>query len=283
MNDITLNAHNKEEFPPIHTTETDSYFKKIPIIKNYFRLLIKYWWTPPCLLVFQLIIALLTMFLFPASLVENLTFIILLLLFITEIIKWILLTRKKLWLKLFASIIIMVFICVFILPIFSFAALSAPDGYARHHPIPEGVKCNIPLEYQFYDDIHKRNDALSDKQTIDSLNTNEYLQIWDDYQGGIYVYDFYYSALPSGTIFLKCYEVGKNECLSETSLTDGSSVRISATNKFSKLVNRKQFTIYEGDFDEYYAVRVEVWHRDSANCKEVKLIEKIYRMEGWQR
>ena len=95
MNDITLNAHNKEEFPPMHTTETDSYFKKIPIIKNYFRLLIKYWWTPPCLLVFQLIIALLTMFLFPASLVENLTFIILLLLFITEIIKWILLTKKS--------------------------------------------------------------------------------------------------------------------------------------------------------------------------------------------
>lgn len=32
---------------------------------------------------------------------------------------------------------------------------------------------------------------------------------------------------------------------------------------------------------KYYAVRVEVWHRDKTSRKETKLLEKIYRMEGW--
>ena len=43
------------------------------------------------------------------------------------------------------------------------------------------------------------------------------------------------------------------------------------------------FTIYEGDFEHYYAARVEVWHRDAATHQERKLAEKIYRVDGWMR
>ena len=43
------------------------------------------------------------------------------------------------------------------------------------------------------------------------------------------------------------------------------------------------FTVYEGDWGDYYAVRVEVWHHDTSTGSEHKVNEKIYRMQGWQR
>ncbi len=52
---------------------------------------------------------------------------------------------------------------------------------------------------------------------------------------------------------------------------------------FSKIVDKQKFTIYEGDWGDYYAVRVEVWHRDASTKNETKLLEKIYHMEGWMR
>ena len=60
-------------------------------------------------------------------------------------------------------------------------------------------------------------------------------------------------------------------------------VPCTATLSFSTLVNKREFVIYEGDWGDYYAVRVEVWHRDSVTHQESKLMEKVYRMEGWMR
>lgn len=62
-----------------------------------------------------------------------------------------------------------------------------------------------------------------------------------------------------------------------------SRVTHNVTSSFSKIVNKQEFTIYEGDWGDYYAVRVEVWHQDASTGKEEKLLEKIYRMEGWMR
>lgn len=89
--------------------------------------------------------------------------------------------------------------------------------------------------------------------------------------------------LPAGTVFLRCFEAGKNEPLSADELGEWSKVSHPATAYFSKIVDKKEFTIFEGDWGEYYAVRVEVWHRDSATRKEQKLTEKYYRLEGWMR
>lgn len=49
------------------------------------------------------------------------------------------------------------------------------------------------------------------------------------------------------------------------------------------LKSRKRFTIYEGDWGDYYAARIEVWHKDAATGEETKLCEKTYRVEGWMR
>ena len=52
---------------------------------------------------------------------------------------------------------------------------------------------------------------------------------------------------------------------------------------FSKLVDKQRFTIYEGDWFDYYAARIEVWFKDTKTGDEKKLLEKVYRVEGWMR
>ena len=62
-----------------------------------------------------------------------------------------------------------------------------------------------------------------------------------------------------------------------------STVSIESTKTFSQVVDKKEFTIYEGDWGDYYAARIEVWHRDANTGEEKKLMDKVYRVEGWMR
>ena len=85
------------------------------------------------------------------------------------------------------------------------------DPFGEKHPIPQDMEFNIPLDMESHDN-----------PVADSLDTDSYLQIRNDFQGGIYLYDF-------------------------------------------------------------YAARIEVWHKDAATGEETKLCEKTYRVEGWMR
>ena len=146
------------------------------------------------------------------------------------------------------------------------------DEFGKKHPIPEGLEYSIPSDY-----------VKSAVAHADSLDTDSYLRIWNDHQGGMYKYDFYYGALPAGDIYLKCFEVTENKQLSADSILQATMVSIENSSTFAQIVCKQPFTIFEGDWGEYYAARIEVWHRDAATLQEQKLYEKIYRVEGWMR
>ena len=171
-------------------------------------------------------------------------------------------------------------IAVFALSIImGFLSLFAPssDDFGRKHSIPDGLEYTIPFD-----------EYSNPSVVIDSLDADTYLQIWNGSQGGIYKYDFYYGALPAGEISLRCYEATKDIRLSANTdwgvrIYESIKVAIDSTSSFSKLVNKQGFTIYEGDWGDYYAARIEVWHKDAKTGKETKLMEKVYRVEGWMR
>ena len=282
-----LNEHNKQEYPPMHTDGTDTTIKKPSAFKKTIDWLVKYWWTVPSFLVSQAIIIVFAMYVFPGRWLEDATFILLGVFILVEIVLLVLLLIRKRWLHFFISLILMIGFVAVVMPILSVLAMSAPDGFAKRHPIPNELKYETPLGYVCTEDGSVENWEASwntpIEPIIDSTDKHSYLQIWCGFQGGIYEYDFYYPSLTAGTIFFRCFEAGKNEPLSVDRIYESSSVNHSATNRFSRIVEKRQFTIYEGDWGDYYAVRVEVWHRDSATCQEIKLMEKVYRMEGWMR
>ena len=235
------------------------------------RFVIKYWWTFPLLLAMSML-ALIVLFTKTPSILETIVGVLLLLVVIALLTSWVLLIINKQWLKVLLSFLASAVVCGILWIPLVLSAMSGPDGFGKDHPIPEQLEYNLPLSYE------------SDKiEVVDSLDKNTYLQIWNDCQGGMYKYDFYYTSLEPGEVFLRCYEVTSNTPLSEDRIIEQSRVKISPQKQFGKVVNKQSFTIYEGDWDDYYAARVEVWFKSSETNKESKLMEKVYRVEGWMR
>lgn len=235
------------------------------------RIILRYWYILPILLALFMV-SLIYLFLSDPSVIETVVGILLLLTLIMLPVSWaILFVNKQRW-KFFASLGgSLVIVCVLWIPL-EIASMNSPDGFGKEHPIPYGLKYNLPLT----------EDSCS-IEPVDSLAPNTYLTIWNSFQGGIYTYDFYYEPLSSGEIYLKCFEVTENLPLSEERIAESSKVLINSTSSFEKLVSRQEFTIYEGDWGDYYAARIEVWYRDSVTKEERKLLEKVYRVEGYMR
>ena len=235
------------------------------------RLLIKYWWTFPILLALSML-ALIVLFSKTPSIFETIIGVLFLLVIIALLTSWVLLLINKQWLEVLLSFIVSVVVgCILWIPLI-LSAMTGPDGFGKDHPIPKGLEFSLPLSLE------------SDKiEVVDSLDQKTYLQIWNDFQGGLYKYDFYYGSLGRGEIFLRCYEVTSNMPLSEDRLIEESRVKVSPQKQFGQVVNKQSFTIYEGDWEDYYAARIEVWFKSSETNKENKLMEKVYRVEGWMR
>ena len=184
-----LNEHNKQEYPPMHTGEIDTPLKKPSVLKKTIDWLVKYWWRIHCFLVLQTFIIVFAMIVSPGGWFEGVTFILFGVLILLEIVLLVMLLVRKRWLHFFISLILMIGFVVVVMPILSFFAMSAPDGFAKRHPIPDGLKYEKPLGYICTEDGSVENWEASwntpVEPTIDSTDNYSYLQIWCGFQGGI--------------------------------------------------------------------------------------------------
>lgn len=240
------------------------------------RFILKYWWTLNIALPVLIIAVASAMYL--SEVLSNILSIFLLLILYALLFSQIILLCEKKWGKALISFLGAVGILVILWFPLVMAAMSAPDFFGKKHPIPEGLEYYEPLGERF-----ELSNTKNYPAEIDSLKPETYLQLWHDDQGGMYLYDFYYPSLPSGDIFLRGYEVTKNIPLHLERLEPHSTVSIDSTATFSQLVDNQTFTLYYGDWGDFYAARFEVWHRNAVTGEETKLLEKIYRVEGWMR
>ena len=242
------------------------------------RLVLNYWWILPILLLVCVLGLFFLFLLCSLSILEDVLAILIVLILICLPFSWvILLINKKWWQCLLSFLISIVIIALLWYPLV-LSAMSGPDDFGENHPIPEGLEYHLPHTSNIFID---REVELDNDVFVDSLDMDTYLQVWGEC--GIYTYDFYYYGLPSGEVFLRCYDVTEDIPLSVTKILERSSVYVDSTYSFSKLVSQKEFTIYEGDWEDYYAARIEVWFRDAHTMEEKKLVEKTYRVEGWMR
>lgn len=187
-------------------------------------------------------------------------------------VAWILaLYRKRYWLSggIFVSglvcIAATVYMCIVIL-----AHVDTSDSFGKDHPIPEGMG------------YHETKETFCEED-IDSTDVSTWLRVHDEFQPGIYEYQYFSSALPDGYIYLKCFEATENIPLSEDRIALKTKTTVDHHMAFGPVGGYHVFTVYEGDWGDYYVVRVEVWHHDTSTGSEHKVNEKIYRMQGWQR
>jgi hypothetical protein len=194
--------------------------------------------------------------------------------------------KFKLSLQKFFSIIIVIIVLVIIgytaySYTLSYAFLSAMAGppydhFADELVIPDDIVKNIP-KGEKHQGIYYIPETMEDKDYID-------IELYYGLQGGIYWYYAWLDNVETGSIYLKAYEYTKNIELSSERLLQKTEIEIDDIGENVIKIGPKEFTIYEGDWDKYYVARFELWYKPLDNRKnEIKLIEKNYLIEGWQR
>lgn len=238
--------------------------------------LLKYWWVQPLVYIGFL-------FILWVSIIhaydcgwwyDILVIFILLTGFLQFVIACMALIKKKF--KIFLFVCLGILLSFFLSSGFAFFApyvAGESDHFGREHPIPATLAYTMP----FPDTL-----AFNSIQA-NALQSGTHLQICNGSQQGIYEYVYFAPPLPDGVIFLKCFEVTENIPLSEESIKKSTVQPVRMHHMFSKIGKSMEFTIYEGIWDEPYAVRVEVWFKANTDSPEKKLTGKIYKMEGWMR
>lgn len=102
--------------------------------------------------------------------------------------------------------------------------------------------------------------------------------------GGIYLVYAYANPKEPGYAYIKAFEETKNIPLSSNTLAKNSVEYIGwSKNTNEQFFYNSQIMIYEGDWGKYYPARLELWFVPDSGNPERKLIDKIFKIEGWQR
>lgn len=101
-------------------------------------------------------------------------------------------------------------------------------------------------------------------------------------QGGIYGYLATVDPGEDGEVYLQAFEVTKGTPLSSRRIKQCTVERVSGKDN-QVIGSGKEFTIYEGDWDHYYAARIEIWFVPASGGRERKLKEKVFKVQGWMR
>lgn len=198
---------------------------------------------------------------------------------ITIIISCTVLIIDKKWLKGIISICAFVgigFLFFFFSMMMFLEEQEQPEGFATNLKIPKNIAIEEPIQ------LHLR------KQKTDSVTTNKlakpYFQLYQDFQPGLYEYDFWVGKIEKGSIYLKAFEITNEIELSKEKLLEESSIAVfNTSNTIKKFGTHSFFTIYEGDWGQPYAARFEIWFKPIDGKEERKLISKNYKIEGWMQ
>lgn len=147
------------------------------------------------------------------------------------------------------------------------------DFFADNLIVPQDVRFDKPVS--LYQNETEKSERVFNSDFI----------LYDGFQPGIYKYDLYLNQIEKGKVYLKIFEISQNQILSEDDIENRSSINVyNPTQELKKFALKDDFTVYEGNWDQFYGSRIEVWFRpNSKRCPERKLMTKNYIIQGWER
>jgi hypothetical protein len=106
--------------------------------------------------------------------------------------------------------------------------------------------------------------------------------LYNSMQPGIYSAEIRGNPGEPGRVYLKAFEITKGTQLSRKKLEERACEFVGWSKTPGELfLSEVQFTIYEGDWGQYYGARFEVWFDPESGGPERKLIESNWKIEGW--
>lgn len=200
--------------------------------------------------------------------IANILFYISFFLFIVSIVLGIIKIFKKDYLKGVTQTLASIIIFIAGFGYLSFFMMFYPNDYFTDDlHLPENIELNLPAK-------SFNGKKIRPEITFDLIGV---------FQPGMYEYNFTTKKIDSGYIYLKAFEITKNIRLSEEELNEKSKIFVyNPSDSLKTFSTKTDFTIYEGDWDKPYGAKFEVWYRPLKGS-EKKLLEKNYKIFGWQR
>ncbi len=116
------------------------------------------------------------------------------------------------------------------------------------------------------------------------LRGKPWLELRRSTQGGIYNASIRCNPGRSGRVYLKAFEITRKVELSSEWLETETNEWIGwSSDPEEQFLSESNFTIYEGDWEQYYGARFEVWFKPDDGGPERKLLERNFKIEGWMR
>lgn len=105
----------------------------------------------------------------------------------------------------------------------------------------------------------------------------------EEEQWGIYNVYAWINPGKEGYIYLKVFNADTNERLSEESISESSEEYIGWSDDPSVLFfSHSLITIYEGDWEDFYDAKFELWFHPEDGSAEAKLLETTFKVCGWE-
>ena len=102
--------------------------------------------------------------------------------------------------------------------------------------------------------------------------------------GGIYQVYARINSGAAGRVYLKVFEATRNTRLSAGRIAECSLEYTGwSDDPQEQFFYNTEITVYEGDWGVHYPARFELWFVPQDGGPERKLLEKIFKIEGWQR
>lgn len=161
--------------------------------------------------------------------------------------------------------------------------LNPYDYFATNLKIPTNIELNIP---QIKTEVkNNKNIAYLDSEFENKHKNTKSIdfELFSKKEKGIYYYNVWYKADRKGKLFLKAFELTQNKELSHFPIFHSPIIIDTISNNYKKYYPRRTFIIKEGDKNEFYAARFELWFEPFDKSKSIKLMEKIYKIEGWTK
>ena len=168
-------------------------------------------------------------------------------------------------------------VCVMMVVIVGFIAslvlmFGDYDHFADELKLPEGVHLEVPVDMEWRERLSDSPGAPGD------------IRLYAGPQGGIYEADVWCNAGEAGEVYLRAFEITRGVELSPNRIPKRTCQKIPYEADAAKMLyQRMEFTIYEGNWGQYYGARIELWFRPDNGRQERKLLERNYKVEGWMR
>lgn len=182
---------------------------------------------------------------------------------------------KKRWKKALGIFLLFVLLIVASMITLGIAMLfsTGADNFGKDIIIPPDMKMGAPGYYKSFDDIPEP-----------TMRGEESIRLVGWHQGGVYRVLAYVNPGEAGLAYLKVFEATRNTPLSESRLPKRSTQQLQwSADPDEKFLYNARITVYEGDWGTYYPARFELWFVPKSGAPERKLIEKIFKIEGWMR